>query len=1167
LNRSPGAEPDGGPRFFEHGVMDDPQSISLYDPQQDPRVVDLEMVQALAVGRSPELLAEELIAIASGEQQQPLTVQRGTGQASPDDVQAPRSPITAEVLPDLGSIIVIAKTPQDAAAVEAIIKLIVEKSKGAQVNYKLIPLKYADATSVTTTLNQMFSRVSVPSVGSPRILQGPNQTNINTPNGNISASTNTPAQNLVLIPLLRFNAIFVAAPESRMKDLEAQIALIDRPSTDASHARPFHLKNQSARNVATIVNSFYAARGESQNVNQIRITEDDNTNTILVQAAPADMEDIARLIDHLDSTPTAAINDLRIYQLKVALADELSNLLVTAITQGIVSTGTSATQGAGILGTGAGAGGGIGGVGGVGGGFGGVGGGIGGAGGGVAGGARPGGATTTGTTQAILGAGGTTTSRNTGLNFFFGPNNQSISGLYLADIHITPDLRTNRLIISAPHNTMPMLFALIDQLDVAPAARSEIKIFPLKRVDAGQLEIILQNLFFGTNTQVYGTGPVAPSSAGATTTAAAAAAPVTANLGAGTTLAGSGVLGQAGPVPRTLIQVPGEGQEGFPLVELHITAEPSTNSLIVSGGRNELTVIEAIIIRLEGTDAPNRRDEVVKLQNASAADVATALQTFMVNKMRILSNTSTLNAFQELMRDIIVVAEPFTNKLLISATPQYFAELLRLIEELDAKPLQVVIQVLIAEVDLSSSEEFGVEIGLQSPVLFQRGVYPNLASGFGNNTAINFSQGASGTLIPSAQAINTLNPFASPGFNFNASPGLPALGNNPLASPGVVGTQGVSNLNVGRANANGLSGFVFSAASDSFNLLVRALKTQGRVDILSRPQVMTLDNQTATINIGQQIPYLSNTVLSGTGLSQQNIDRVIVGVNLTVTPRISPDGTVLMRVTPSVSSVAPVPENLGNGLTSPIFNVQQVDTTVQAMDGETVAIGGLITKNENRQENKIPVLGDLPFLGALFRYRTQNRNKTELLVIMTPHVVRTKADADRVLGEEARRMDWVMSDVLRTHGTYGMEPIIPRKDGPGAAGGMGGGDPASCPPAPGAYQPAPGSQGVDGPAPVPVPQANEPIQHKLPAPAVMPGQPTTGVPGSPQAYMPSQTYQPVVMNHNGYTDPNPGNLQIGTDAGSNNPGMAPSQDYATQTQAPVAPAKESRGWNLFSRQK
>ncbi len=1159
LNRSPGAEPDGGPRFFEHGVMDDPQSISLYDPQQDPRVVDFEMVRALAVGRSPDLIAEELLAIAAGEeQQQPGRVVTPSGS---DEVKAPRQAITAEALDQLGIIVISARTPQDAQAVEEIIKIIISKAKGAEVNYKIIFLKQADATSVSASLNTFFSRVAVPNVGGARILVGTAQTNISTPGGNISAGQNVPAQNLVMIPLLRFNAIFVAAPESRMKDIEAQIAAFDKPSMDISRAKPFHLKNQSARNVATIVNSFYAARGESQNVNQIRITEDDNTNTILVQAAPADMEDIARLIDHLDSTPTAAVNDLRIYQLKVALADELSNLLVTAITQGIVSTGTAASPAAGILGTTPG-GGAIGGIGGgIGGG--GIGGGFGGAGGGVTGAARPG-TTATGTTQAILGAGGTTTSRNTALQFYFGPNNQSVSGLYLADIHITPDLRTNRLIISAPHNTMPMLWMLIEQLDVAPAARSEIKIFPLKRVDAGQLEIILQNLFFGTNTSVYGTGPVSPSAAGAATTAAATAAPAAANIGAGTTLTGSGVLGQAGPVPRVLIQTPGEGQEGFPLVELHITAEPSTNSLIVSGGRNELLVIEGIIIRLEGTEAPNRRDEVVHLQNASAADVATALQTFLVNKMRILTNTSVLNAYQDLMRDIVVVAEPFTNKLLISATPQYFAELMRLIEELDAKPLQVVIQVMIAEVDLSSTEEFGVEIGLQSPVLFNRGVYPNLASGFGNSTAISFTQAATTTAFPSATATGTLNPFANPGFNFNASPGLPALGNNPLAQPGVVGTQGVSNLGVGRADASGLSGFVFSAASDSFNLLIRALKTQGRVDILSRPQVMTLDNQTATINIGQQIPYLSSTTLVTGGLSQQSIDRVIVGVNLTVTPRISPDGTVLMRVTPSVSSVAPVPENLGNGVFSPIFNVQQVDTTVQAMDGETVAIGGLITKNENRQENKIPVLGDMPFFGALFRYRTQNRAKTELLVIMTPHVVRSRGEADRMLGEEARRMDWVMSDVLRTHGTYGMEPIIPRKDAQGAAGNMGGGDPANCQPVPGAMQQAPG---VDGPAPIPVPQANE-IQHKLPAPNVAPpNQPMTGMPGQPQAYMPGQqSLQVVSTNPYGTGNTTPGASQNGTDASWNNPGMPAPQGYANQTQTPVAPVKESRGWNLFNRQ-
>ena len=373
----------------------------------------------------------------------------------------------------------------------------------------------------------------------------------------------------------------------------------------------------------------------------------------------------------------------------------------------------------------------------------------------------------------------------------------------------------------------------------------------------------------------------------------------------------------------------------------------------------------------------------------------------------------------------------------------------------------------------------------------------------------------------------------------------------------MVGNQGVTNLGVGRADASGLSGFVFSAASDSFNLLVRALKTQGRVDILSRPQVMTLDNQTATINIGQQIPICRATLLAG-GLSQKASNDVIVGVNLTVTPRISPDGTVLMRVTPSVSSVAPVPEQLGNGITSAIFNVQQVDTTVQAMDGETVAIGGLITKNERKTENKIPVLGDLPFLGALFRYRTQTRTKTELLVIMTPHVVRSKADIERVLGEETHRMDWIMGDVLRTHGTYGMDPAIPKKNGPGAGGPDAGGpgvDGGAYPPVPGALPGVAPGANPEGPAPIPEPLT----QPRIAPPSNLPPmQPMPG-PGQPQAYMPSLPQQQVAGNNQQYANSGANYSQAGADAAAwSNPQSQ--QGYAAQSQMPAGPAKENRGW-------
>ena len=136
-----------------------------------------------------------------------------------------------------------------------------------------------------------------------------------------------------------------------------------------------------------------------------------------------------------------------------------------------------------------------------------------------------------------------------------------------------------------------------------------------------------------------------------------------------------------------------------------------------------------------------------------------------------------------------------------------------------------------ALVDLNNQNEFGVEIGLQSPVLFRRGV--------------------------------TSSTTASPGFQFNTT----TLGNVPVADPGVVGYQSLTNLGVGRVSTkSNVGGFVFSASSDSVNVLIRALQVQGRIDILSRPQLMALDNQTAIINIGQDIPIIASSNVTGTGV-------------------------------------------------------------------------------------------------------------------------------------------------------------------------------------------------------------------------------------------------------------------------------------------------------------
>jgi type II secretion system protein D len=502
-----------------------------------------------------------------------------------------------------------------------------------------------------------------------------------------------------------------------------------------------------------------------------------------------------------------------------------------------------------------------------------------------------------------------------------------------------------------------------------------------------------------------------------------------------------------------------------------VATDIRTNSLIVAGSQNDLDVIAALISRIDDQSVPERTTMVFKLRNAGAADIANTLQTYY--NQALGAYTSELTAFQQIQREVIVVPDAVSNSLLVSATPTYFSEIQQVVDRLDAQPPQVVIEVLIGEVDLTNDDEFGVQWGGQSPVLFNRSVF--------------------------AGGVTVNNAVANPGFGFNSTTPLPT---NTAATPGLVGFQGISNLGVGTASQQlNVGGLVLQASSNSVNVLVRALKNQGRIDILSRPTVMTYDNQSASLNLGQLIPYLSNTSVTSTGVITSNIAQKQIGVILNVTPRIAPDGRVIMRVTPEVSSLITTPFNLGNGQIGTGFNVQSVDTTVAAADGETVLIGGLITKNDARNENKVPWLGDLPGIGGLFRFRTRFVTKKELVIIMTPHIIYCQADVDRIMAQETSRMDWIMSDVARTHG-HGIEKmappgsnlVAPSPSSEGMVGPNGPVVPGTAMP-PGMLSPATPNGTLHPPAPLPPGQAAPPA----------PGAPNQTVPPSgPQAGQPGQ---------------------------------------------------------------
>jgi len=963
---------DGGRDFFEQPGMDarSAPTNTIYDPETDG-----EPQSRGTIDNSILRVSAQEPAQFPGQPPQggvPMPKQPGmpaTQQPGQATQPVPSGDVSVTPFEQLGVVILRGRTQADIDQVLEFIKQLQATIKDSEIELVYVPLKEGDATEIVFLLNQIYSRIQI-GPGTSGTIQPAQQQRGGFGGfagfgfgggGGGQQQQATPAGPLLVFPLPRFNQILVGAPKTRIKDVLKQIEQLDRKNNELVQPVSYKLTRSSASVVSQQLQSFFAQRypGEQLAQNQIRVFANASNNTVFVQAGAADQRDIAAIIQSLDTGESAAVSQVKIIKLNNAFADEVSQVLQSALISSVINPNTTANAGTAGAGTGT-----------VQGGFGpvqagggqafGQQGGQGGQGGqqnrGGAAGGLGGGATGT-----LIGGGIST--KTTTLRFVSGKDGKVVESGFLEDVHVYPDSRINALVITAPEKTMKLLEELIKELDTVSAARAFVNVFQLKKSDATATANLIRTLFSGSTTGAGGQQG---------------------GLGGGQGGLGGQQAGAAQTANRPLLSLSGEPAAGASLIDLRLAADPRTNTLTVAGSRNDLDTINAIVARLEDADAPNLIPMVYKLRNASAADVAQAVTSFFNNQATLVNAQFTATTtFQTLQRNVVVVAEPVTNQLLISASAQFGAEIQALIQKLDSPPPQVLVQVMIVEVQLNNREELGVELGLQSPVLFARSV-------------VGTSPG-------------------SPGYLFNSTA---PLSNTNLNNQSLVGYQGIGNLGVGRASANGVGGFVFSAASDTVSVLVRALKQQGRVDILSRPQLLLTDNQQGFFQVGQRFPLLDATVVTNAA-AQQSIRYEELGIVLRVTPRIDPDGSVLMRVEPQISAANPTLINLGGGALATSIDVQSLQTTVRAMDGETCILGGLIRKAENKQENKIPLLGDLPWIGAAFRYRTQDISRRELIFIVTPHLIRTETDMARLLADESRKMSWNYDDVMNIHGHGG----------------------------------------------------------------------------------------------------------------------------------------------------
>lgn len=375
--------------------------------------------------------------------------------------------------------------------------------------------------------------------------------------------------------------------------------------------------------------------------------------------------------------------------------------------------------------------------------------------------------------------------------------------------------------------------------------------------------------------------------------------------------------------------------------KVSIVASERTNSLVIKGERYTLARVKALVNQL---DVPANRSGTIKVIRLAHSDAAKMAE--------ILSNvvSSKSGSSEDKMVEVSIQADEAINALVIRADPANMIDLMDIIDSLDVRRLQVLIEAAIVEVTSDFSRQLGSELAV------------------GDSTS---GTTPLGLTAPSGTLAQILQGLAVPG---GAGSVPTQLGESPLIAGGRVSENGTS-----------------------FGFIVRALAANSDVNLLSTPSITTMDNEEAKIVVGQNVPFRTGSTVTGSqGTTNPftTIQREDVGLTLEVTPHINSDSLVRLLIHQEVSEVdASSLTVIGSEAAADLItNKRTIDTTILVENEEVIILGGLIRDKETQGESRVPLLGSIPGLGALFRSRTKNIEKQNLLVFLRPTVLTSSAD-------------------------------------------------------------------------------------------------------------------------------------------------------------------------------
>lgn len=402
--------------------------------------------------------------------------------------------------------------------------------------------------------------------------------------------------------------------------------------------------------------------------------------------------------------------------------------------------------------------------------------------------------------------------------------------------------------------------------------------------------------------------------------------------------------------------------DGSP-VTTSLVADARTNSVLIGGDKNERLRLRTLIAHLDTPLEDGGDTQVRYLRYADAEELSTKLQSHFSGQVQSAAAGQAGGAASN--NEISVWADTQTNAIVVNAPPKMMRALMQIVDKIDIRRAQVLVEAIIVEVIADKSNELGVTWAIE---------------GTGSNTPIavtNFPGSMNGVV------------------QLGAAAGGGATDPSSLIDAGIT-------IGVGRLSDSGVS----------FAAILSALEGNADTNIISTPSIVTTDNEEATLNVGQEVPFVtgsySNTGSVGGAVNPfQTIQREQIGVKLAITPQINEGNSMVLDISQEISSLA---QSAGEAVDL-ITNQRIVETTVIVEDGEILVLGGLLEDVLRESNQSVPILGNIPLLGNLFRSRKTEKVKTNLMIFIRPTILRDTA----TIATETNQKYNMMRDVMRAN--------------------------------------------------------------------------------------------------------------------------------------------------------